>query len=130
MIENKTILIVEDEKPLLEAVKIKLESVGFSVVTARTAEQAIGYVQDLPKVDAIWLDHYLLGKETGLDFVAKLKNHEDWKKIPVFVVSNTASPDKVKTYISFGVTKYYAKIDYRLDQIIADINNYLEKGEE
>ncbi len=126
---NKTILVLEDERPLLEVIKIKLESLGFTVVAARAVKQAFDYLKNNVKVDAVWLDHYLLGNESGLDFVARLKaDGSNWKQIPVFVVSNTASPDKIKTYLALGVNKYYAKVDYRLDQIIADIKEFLEKG--
>lgn len=124
--EVKTILVVEDEKPLLEAVRIKLEKNGFAVVTARTAEQAYGLLEDIGKIDVIWLDHYLLGKENGLDLVVKLKSHEQYKNIPVFIVSNTASADKVKSYINLGVNKYYIKANYRLDNIINDIRDCLK----
>jgi len=124
--EERTILVVEDEKPLLEAVHIKLEKSGFGVVTARTAEQAYGLLEDLPKVDAIWLDHYLLGKENGLDLVVKIKGHKQYKNIPIFIVSNTASADKVRSYINLGVNKYYIKSNYRLDNIIGDIKDCLK----
>ena len=126
MSEKKTIiLVIEDEQPLLDAIKIKLEKSGFEAVTARAVNQALGFLEDFPKVDVIWLDHYLLGKENGLDFVAKVKNNEKWKKIPIFVVSNTASADKVKTYLELGVEKYYTKADYRLDDIIGEIKKSL-----
>lgn len=123
--KNKTILVVEDEKPLLEAVHIKLEKSGFSVVTARTAEQAYGLLEDIPKIDAIWLDHYLIGKESGLDLVVKIKDESRYKNIPIFIVSNTASADKVRSYINLGVNKYYVKSNYRLDSIISDIEKSL-----
>jgi DNA-binding response OmpR family regulator len=123
---NQTILVVEDEKPLLDAIKMKLEKSGFKVMTARSMDQAEEYLSTIPDVKAVWLDHYLLGKGSGLDFVAKLKNNDTWKTIPIFVVSNTASPDKVTSYISLGVDKYYTKSDYRLDQIIADIKEVLK----
>ena len=123
--ERKTILVVEDEKPLLEAIHIKLEKSGFSVVTARTAEQAYGLLEDLTKVDVLWLDHYLLGKENGLDLVVKVKNNEHYKNIPIFIVSNTASSEKVQSYINLGVNKYYIKSNYRLDNIIEDIRDCL-----
>lgn len=119
--EQKTILVVEDEKSLLEAIHIKLEKSGFGVVTARTAEQAYGLMEDLANIDIIWLDHYLLGKENGLDLVAKIKNDEKYKNIPIFIVSNTASAEKVQSYINLGVNKYYIKSNYRLDNIIEDI---------
>jgi two-component system, OmpR family, phosphate regulon response regulator PhoB len=123
---NKTVLIVEDEKPLLNAIRTKLENSGFDVLTSRTVEQALNYMNDIPNIDAIWLDHYLIGKGTGLDFVVAIKNEKRWKKIPIFVVSNTASPEKVHSYIKFGVSKYYTKADFRLDQIIADMKAVLK----
>ena len=128
---NKTILVVEDERPLLEAIDIKLKKSGFEVVTTRTVEQAKEYVLALKQVDAIWLDHYLMGKEDGLDFVAWCKEdkNEMIKNIPIFVVSNTTSPDKVATYLSLGVRDYYVKSNFRLDEIIANImERVINKG--
>jgi DNA-binding response OmpR family regulator len=123
------ILVVEDEKPLADAIRSKLELNGFSVVQARSAEQALGYLGDL-KIGVIWLDHYLFGQEDGLDLVVKIKQDDNWKDIPIFVVSNTASADKVKSYLALGVSKYFTKSDFRLDQIILDIKNYLSKKHE
>lgn len=126
---NKRILVVEDEAPLLKAIKTKLEKNGFDVVTARRAKQALEYLGELGDIDAVWLDHYLLGKEDGLYFVAQAKKSLKYKSIPIFVVSNTASADKVRSYINFGVDEYYVKSDFRLDDIISDIKrNVLSKG--
>ena len=122
-----TILIVEDEKPLLNAIRTKLEHSDFEVVTARSVEQALDYINSDIAVDAIWLDHYLLGKGTGLDFIAQLKEDESHKNIPVFVVSNSGTPDKEHTYLRLGVAKYYVKADFRLDGSINDIVEYLNK---
>ncbi len=116
-----TILVVEDELPLQQAIQLKLEKNGLGVVTARSVKQARMLLEELSKVDVVWLDHYLIGEESGLDFVAELKNNAKWKKIPVFVVSNTASSDKVKTYLELGVNKYFTKSNYLLEQIIAEI---------
>lgn len=126
--KNKIILVLEDERPLLEAIKIKLRLNDFAVVTARSVKQALSYVEDIKDINAIWLDHYLFGKENGLDFVAKIKSNPAWKKIPIFIVSNTASPEKVQSYISLGVNKYYTKADYPLDKIIKDIEDYFTKS--
>jgi len=124
--KQKTILVVEDERPLLEAIKTKLENNGLEVVTARTVAQALAYLEDLKTVDGIWLDHYLLGREDGLDLVTKLKSEDSvWKHIPVFVVSNTASEEKVKAYMQFGVDKYFVKSEFRLDQIIIALKESL-----
>ncbi len=125
--KEKVILVLEDERPLLEAIKLKLEKSGFDVVTARTVEQAINYVGELSHVDAIWLDHYLIGKESGLDFIAWCKEEENakCKKVPIFVVSNTASADKVSTYIKLGAKKYFVKSNHKLEEIIREISDSL-----
>jgi DNA-binding response OmpR family regulator len=120
---NKVILVVEDEEPLLKAIKLKLKKNNFDVVTARSTKQAEDYIKDLPHIDAIWLDHYLLGKENGLDFVGWCKNEENikCKGKPIFVVSNTASNDKIATYLSLGVEKYLVKSNHRLDELVEDV---------
>lgn len=127
---GKTILVIEDEIPLLKAIRDKLEISGFQIVSARTVKQAIGILEDVGNIDIIWLDHYLLGKEDGLDFVTEIKGRDQWKHIPIFVISNTASLDKVQSYIRLGADKFYTKANYRLDKIIEDIKECLEKKED
>lgn len=78
MDSTKTVLVVEDERPLQEIIKRKLELSGYKVLTERTVDQAIGCVENLGIIDVIWLNRYLLGRENGLDFVTKLKNHDQW----------------------------------------------------
>ena len=124
---KKTILVVEDEKPLLDAIKIKLEKNGFNVLTARSVEQAKNHILDVGKIDCVWLDHYLLGKESGLDLIFWCKEGtKDHRKMPIFVVSNTASEKKIQTYMRLGVNKYYVKAEKRLEEIIKGIKDSLE----
>lgn len=148
LIKKKTILVIEDERALLNVVNTRLEKKGFGVITARsvdevfnanleknglgiiaasTIKQALDYLEDLEQIDAIWLDHNLLGKENGLDFVKKLKaNSGRWNKIPIFVVSNTEGSKVIKSYVNLGVSKYYIKSNHRLDEIIKDIDLSLD----
>lgn len=126
MLDDKTILVIEDERPLLEAIRTKLDKNGFEVVTARSVEQAFNHLEDIEEVHAVWLDHYLLGKEDGLDFVSRCKSDgSKCQRVPIFVVSNTASSDKVQAYMKLGVNKYYVKAEKRLDDIIEDIRSEL-----
>lgn len=145
---KRKILVLEDERALLDVVNSRLEKKGFEVITARSAEevfdatlddsglgiisansiqQAITYLEDLEKIDAVWLDHNLLGKENGLDFVKKLKaNGGQWKNIPIFVISNSEGAGTIASYVELGVTNYYIKSNHRLDEIIEDIRNSLD----
>lgn len=122
---ERTILVIEDEKPLARAISKKLDFSGFDVVTARSVEQALGYLEDIDKIDAVWLDHYLLGEMDGLDFLERVKSHQDWKGLPVFVVTNTAGADKRLVYLKLGATEYFIKSENRLDKIISSIKKDL-----
>ena len=122
-----TILVLEDERQLAHAVRDAFTKQGFEPIVVSTVEDGIKELNNLKIVDVIWLDHYLLGTESGLDFVVELKNHEAWKNIPIFVVSNTASTTNIRSYIQLGVTNYYTKADYDISQIINDIKYTLKQ---
>ena len=79
-------------------------------------------------VDLVWLDHYLIGQETGLTIVAQLKQEDGpLRHIPIFVVTNTASEDNKKSYLALGVDRYYTKIESRLDDIVVDAMRMLKE---
>ncbi|MEK7602221.1 MAG: response regulator [Patescibacteria group bacterium] len=145
--ETKTVLVVEDDQPLLAVIKMKLEKEGMHVITSRSVDRvfsieieknaankitmssvelSLKHLNDLDRIDAVWLDHNLLGSENGLDFVIKFKdNGGHWEKIPIFVVSNTADPELVQKYAAAQVPNYYVKAEHTLESIVNDIKNVL-----
>ena len=126
----KTILLVEDEESLQLIVSKKCKLNNLNVLQAKSYDEAIEKLKN-EIIDAVWVDHYLLGKENGLDLVKKMKEEDSpWKKIPIFVVSNTASDDKIKSYLHLGVNRYYTKADFKLGEIIKYINKCLKKGKD
>lgn len=126
MADKKTVLVVEDEILLLEAISKKLKLNNFNVVGASSGKQALDYLESLPsKPDAIWLDYYL-GDSNGIDFMQEVHQNRDWAQIPVLVVSNSASPDKVAKMLELGVRKYLIKAEYRLDDLISQIKAFIE----
>jgi len=114
----------------MEAVEHEFAMRGFNVLTASNVDEGLYKMESADGVDVIWLDHYLLGKENGLDFVVKLKNHEEWKSIPIFVVSNSSGSDSIQSYMRLGVNQYYTKADYDLGQIVRDIEYALANPSE
>ena len=125
--QQRTILIVEDDDSLLDAIEHEFTARGFTVLLAKDVDKAMLEVERKQSIHVIWLDHYLLGRANGLDFVARIKNHEQWKKIPIFVVSNNSGPSSIQSYIRLGVNQYYTKADYDLGQIVGDIERTLRE---
>lgn len=124
-----TILVIEDENLLLKAIAKKLNLCGLNPVSATSGEQAIDYLKNLPELpDVIWLDYHLKGMD-GLTFLKEIKNNSKWKKIPVVVVSNSASSDKIHNMLALGANKYLLKAEYRLDQIIETVKEFVQDGQ-
>ncbi len=124
--EQKTVLVLEDELPLRKAIKMKLDGKDFFVKGVDNVKDGLRFMEE-NTVDFIWLDHYLLGGADGLDFVVMVKTKPEWKNIPIFVISNTASPDKIKAYLGLGVNKFFTKSNCKLDDVI---NNVVESIKE
>ena len=79
---KKIVLVIEDEEPILGVIAFKLKQEGFEVITARTADQALEYMEDIPNIDFIWLDHYLEGDRNGLEFVEVVKRPDsNWRAV-------------------------------------------------
>lgn len=124
---EKTIMVVEDEEALLQVITKKLRSEGYKTVSCVSAEQALDYLGSTDqKPDLIWLDYYL-GKMNGLEFMDKLNEKEDLKVIPVIVVSNSASQDKVETMLKKGVKKYILKAEFSLKDLVDIVDKFIRK---
>lgn len=127
--ENPTIMVVEDENLLLQAITKKLKLSDMDVLSCASGQQAVDYlgsVDELP--DAIWLDYYLKDMN-GLAFMQELKQNPAWANIPVIVVSNSANPEKVNNMLALGARKYILKAEYRLDEIIGMIRDFIKDND-
>lgn len=119
-------MVVEDEDLLLQAISKKLALSGVGAISCSGGAQALDYLKNLPELpDAIWLDYHLKDMD-GLSFMKQLKSHPGWSRIPVVVVSNSASPDKVDAMLALGANKYLLKADHFLDEIIQTIKEFIK----
>ena len=127
LFSKKKILVVEDSESLSKAVLFKLKASGFKVLSATSYDEAIEFLEK-HKVMAVWLDHWLHGKKTGLDVLKYIKASEGLKDIPVFVVSSSGD-EWSKMYEEVGVTKYFVKSDFLMSTILKEIQSYLDRSE-
>ena len=119
--ENLTIMVVEDESLLLEAITKKLDLYKIKTVSCTSGNQAFDYLENFKQLpDLVWLDYHLKDMD-GLEFMNKLKMRDKWKDIPVVVVSNSATDDKVHNILGLGAKKYIIKAEHRLDDIIKTV---------
>ena len=122
-----TVMIIEDETFLLEAIKKKFSSSNINTVSCTSGKQALDYLTNLPTLpQAIWLDYYLKDMN-GLDFMLSIKKNPLWKHIPIIVVSNSASEEKVKQMLALGAHQYILKAEVRLQDMVETFKTILDK---
>jgi CheY-like chemotaxis protein len=134
---GKTVLVVEDDNNFVRIINAKLNKNGIKTLVSSTASGGLQMLEQ-NKVDLVWLDHYLVGEQTGYDFVAAAKKDKRFSRIPIFLVTNyddygntvvflerLTSEEKPKTYLEYGIDKYFVKSNTSLDTIILEIKKKL-----
>ena len=100
------ILLIEDNKQLVKLYKGKLEDEGYEVYVATTGDGGLNLVRK-EKPNLIILDIMLPGGKNGFDVLERLKADNELKKIPIFVLTNIESEEKVAREI--GAADYAVK---------------------
>ncbi|KKQ22035.1 hypothetical protein A2999_00650 [Candidatus Wolfebacteria bacterium RIFCSPLOWO2_01_FULL_38_11] len=119
----KTILIVEDEKSLNNAVALKFKKLGYKTISVFDGEEATKILEEgKDKIDFIWLD-LVLPKMHGLDFLKWLRAQSDseLKDKKVAIVSVSGGDEIQKRAKKIGVIDYFVKNEYRLDDIVSRV---------
>ena len=104
---NERILIVDDEKDILELISFNLSKEGYSVVTASSGEEALASVAASPP-DLVVLDLMLPGVD-GLEVCRRLKQAEATRQIPVLVLTAKTEDSDIITGLELGADDYVTK---------------------
>lgn len=120
---KKTILIVEDESDLREALAAAFTNDGYLTLTAENG--ALGLASALrDKPDLILLD-VLMPVMDGIEMVKQLREHEEGKKIKVIVMTALDDLEKVAQVIEAGVDEYVMKSTITLSGIVEKVKKKL-----
>jgi len=104
VIKKTTILVVDDEPPIVRLVQMKLEADGMHVRTAHTGQDALMVLDDEP-VDLIVLDITM----PGMDGFEMLRHVRATSNVPVILLTaRTLDADKVRGLMS-GADDYITK---------------------
>ena len=116
------VLVVEDEKSFVEALKVGLEREGFDVKVAEDGLMALELFRTF-KPDLILLD-VMLPKISGLDVCKEIRTES---KVPIIMV--TAKGEEIDTVVGLevGADDYVTK-PYRLREVVARMRSLLRRS--
>lgn len=126
---NKKILllIVEDEKILINTLEEKLVSEGFEVLKASDGGEGLKLALS-KHPDLILLD-LLMPKVDGLTMLKELRKDSWGKNASVIILTNVESSDKVAETASLGfgnMFEYMLKTNWSLDEMVSRIKEKLQ----
>ncbi len=123
--EEKTILLVEDDSFVSDIYQKKIESEGFKIITAENGIEAIKKLKEFTP-DLILLD-IVMPYMDGMDVLKEIKANEKWKTIPVILLTNLSEKEKIEEAIGIGADDYLIKSHFTPSEVISKVNLILKK---
>ena len=123
---SKKILVVEDVNFLQKAIKEVLGDAGFEVILAADGEE--GLDKALKKHPDLILLDILMPKMDGMQMLKHLRQDSWGKKVPVVILTNLNSKDKLLEAAKEDVSDYYIKSDWEIEDLVDIVNNKLDSA--
>lgn len=120
------ILVVDDEKDLCEILKFNLETEGYVVDTASSAEEAQMYT--LTQYRLLILD-VMMGGMSGFAFAKLLKADSATKNIPIIFLTARDTENDTITGFNLGADDYIAK-PYSLREVMVRVRAVLRRTQD
>lgn len=127
------ILVVDDEKDIIELVRYNLEKEGFVVISAIDGEKALELVSKKDP-EMIILDLMLPGID-GLDVCRELKRNDQTSSIPVIMLTAKGEESDIVVGLELGADDYITKpfsprvLVSRVKAVLRRIKGKREEGE-
>ena len=103
----KNIVVIEDERDILEVLKYNLEREGLRVTSCLDGTEGLEIIQ-LKRPDLVLLDLMLPGL-SGLDICEQLKSNSRTRNIPIIMVTAKGEEADVVLGLGIGADDYIAK---------------------
>ncbi|MBI3870016.1 MAG: response regulator [Verrucomicrobia bacterium] len=101
------LLLVDDEQETRDLLQLLLQSAGYRLSTAPDGASALRCLEEEP-VDLILLDLFL-PETNGYEVLEQMRQHPQWKSIPVIVISGTTDMDNVVRCVELGAEEFLPK---------------------
>lgn len=122
-----TILIVDDEQPIIELIRYNLQKEGFTVFAAENGAKALDLART-EKPDLIILD-LMLPDMGGFDVCRVLRNDTDTAHIPIIMATAKSSDSDIVSGLELGADDYITK-PFSPKVLVARVKGVLRRFQE
>lgn len=107
---KKKILIIEDEKILLDLLQKKLSQEGYDIMATHNGEEGLKAMRE-QKPDLVLLD-IIMPKMSGFEVMEEMNKDAELKEIPIIIVSNSGQPVELERAQSLGAKDWLVKTEF------------------
>lgn len=122
----KKILVVEDDKFLANAFRVKLTKAQFEVKLVYDGDEALKSLLTFTP-DLILLD-LVLPKKDGFNVLEYIRKTPQYKDIPVIIATNLGQKEDVEKAKTLGANDYIVKSDLSMKELLKKIDSFLSNG--
>ena len=119
----KKILLIEDEKIMVNLLEKKLTKEGYDVSVVWDGQEGLKKARK-ESIDLILLD-IIMPKMGGFEVMEEIAKDKELKKIPIIIVSNSGQPVELERAKELGVKDWLIKTEFDpqevLDKVIKQI---------
>lgn len=124
MERTERILVVDDEEALCETLAFNLESEGYHVDTACSAEEAL--TRNLAEYDLVLLD-IMMGAISGIQLARIMKSNPSTAEVPIIFCTARDSEEDMIRGLDLGADDYIMK-PYSLKAVLARVRTVLRRA--
>ena len=125
MKDTNTILIIEDETSLLDALSDKCKKEGYRVFTAKNGKNGLSLALE-HHPDVILLD-IVMPIMDGISFLEEIRKDPWGKTASIIILTNLTGSEEVSKSTGAGVYDYLVKSDWSLKDVIVKIEEKIGK---
>lgn len=125
--DKKTIVLIDDDKWLIDLYGEKLRLEDYNVFTAHNGKD--GYEMVLKEKPDLVLSDVVMAGGDGFYVLEKMRSNIETKSIPVISLTNLSNEQDKKALDELGTNDYLVKADYTPSQVVEKIRKMIEKFE-
>ena len=117
---KRTIIIIDDDKFLLDMYAMKFDEQGFEVTPCASAEEALGKVIDGLHPD-IFLVDIIMQRMDGFTFIETLNSNDQKGKSALVILSNLGQKEDVERGLQLGADGYVVKASVTPSEVVTKV---------
>ncbi len=121
---KKMIMVAEDDVFISDIYDVKLKDAGYDVVMANNGREAIEKLESGVRPDLILLD-IVMPYMDGFDVLEAINRREEWKSIPIVLLTNLSQKEDVDRGIELGAKDFLIKSHFTPTEVLAKVQKYI-----